>query len=68
MRHEAAIGKGPQQLIETLQFGGVIQPYEHALVIEEGLFGDAAGELQTGTRLAARQHVEVHLGRRGRRH
>ena len=50
VRHEAAIGEGPQQLIELLQLGGIVEPDEHALPGQIGLLGDAAGDLQRAPR------------------
>ena len=58
VRHEAAIGEGPQQLIETLECLRLIEPHQHALARQISLFGELHASLK---RCAppCRRHVEI---------
>jgi hypothetical protein len=46
MRHETAIGEGPQHLVKALHLRRIIQRHQHVLAGQIGAFGKPAGMLE----------------------
>ncbi len=54
VRHETAVGKCPEQLVESLEFAARVELHAHAVPLQPGLFDEAAGKAQARLGVAAR--------------